>query len=138
MNKSREEKKIEAIKRLNKMGIWKKAISRFEREDVVFVSEPPNGALYRLNDEEEERVQKFETEHNVLVYMVIRSFTNMGEMDSLLFVSDYPEEWAEDIGDLNNNMAMAYVVNCDYPRCSDMGTIGWKLTPAGGLIRTFE
>ena len=136
MNVSREEKKAEAVKRLKKMGVFKATIQQFEKEDLVSVSEPPVGAFYWLNAEEKKMVQEFEENHDALVYVVIRSFTNIGKMDSLLFVSDYPEEWNMDMEDLEGNLALAYVVNYDFPDCSEMGTIGWKLTIAGGLDRT--
>lgn len=136
MKKTREEKKTEAIKRMKKMGVFKPTIKQFADSDLVSASEPPVGAFYWLDDEEKKMVQEFEENHNALVYMVIRSFTTLGKMDSLLFVSDYPEEWKMDMEDLDNNLALAYVVNHDMPDCSEMGSIGWKLTIAGGLQRT--
>lgn len=136
MNVSREEKKAEAIKRMKKMGVFKPTIKQFEKDDLVSVSEPPFGAFYWLNDEEKKMVQEFEEEHNALVYMVVRSFTTLGKIDSLLYVSDYPEDWDYDMNDLEDHYVMAYVVNHDMPDCSEMGSICWKLAVGGGIVRT--
>ena len=51
MNVSREEKKVEAVKRLKKIGVCQEVIRQLEEEDKVSVSEPPFGAFYWLNDE---------------------------------------------------------------------------------------
>lgn len=136
MNVSREEKKAEAVRRLKKIGVYQETIRQFEEKNLVSVSEPPFGAFYWLNDEEKKMVREFEEKHDALVYVVIRSFTNIGKMDSLLFVSDYPEEWDMDMQDLRCNLVLAYVINHDAPDCSEFGSIGWKLTIAGGLTRT--
>lgn len=133
---SREEKKAEAIRRMKKMGVYSEAIRQFETEGLVCVSEPPLGGLYWLNEEEKKMVKDFEEQYNTLVYIVIRSFTSLGKMDSLLYVNDYKEEWDMDTEDLENNAVMAYVVNHDMPDCSEFGAIGWELTMAGGLQRT--
>ena len=91
MNVSREIKKEEAIKRMRAMHIIPDAIKQFKNDDVVMVSEPPLGGLYWLNDEEKKMVHEFEQENNALVYLVVRSFTNIGKMDSIFYVSDYQD-----------------------------------------------
>ena len=136
MKVSREAKKQEAIKRMKALDIIDNAIDQFENDDIVMVSEPPMGGLYWLNDEEKEMVRKFEEEHNALVYMVVRAFTNIGKMDSMLFVSDYDEEWEMDNQDIKDGYALTYTVNYDMPNCADMGSIGVK-SIFGGLVRVF-
>lgn len=79
-------------------------------------------------------VDDFEKENNGLVYHVIKSRTNIGLMYSLLYVSEYEEEWKMDMEDLGTGQALAYVVNKDMPDCSEFGTIG--IAPSiGGLRR---
>ena len=136
MKVSREAKKQEAIKRMKALDIIDNAIDEFENDDIVMVSEPPLGGLYWLNDEEKEMVRKFEEENNALVYMVVRAFTNFGKMDSLLFVSDYKEEWEMDNEDLKDGYVLSYTVNHDMPDCSEMGSIVVK-SMFGGLVRVF-
>ena len=137
MKITREEKKVEAIKRMKMLGIFGQTIRDFENHDLVSVTEPPVGAFYWLEDEEMERVHDFEEKHNALVYCVIRSFTNFGTMDSYLYVSDYKEEWKDDIRDIKENIQLVYVYNRDYPELSEFGSIGFKRTIAAGLMRTF-
>ena len=136
MNVSREIKKVEAIKRMKAMNIYSDAIKQFKNADIVMVSEPPLGGLFWLNDEEKEMVSKFEQENNALVYLVVRSFTNLGIMDNIFYVSDYQDEWFMDNADLDENYACVYVINYDMPDCSEFGTIAWK-SVGGGVLRVF-
>ena len=136
MKVSREIKKEEAIKRMKAMNIYSDAIKQFKNADIVMVSEPPLGGLFWLNDEEKEMVSKFEQENNALVYLVVRSFTNLGIMDNIFYVSDYQDEWEMDNADLNENYACVYVINHDMPDCSEFGTIAWK-SIGGGVLRVF-
>lgn len=134
MNISREEKKIEAIKRMKELDIFEDAIKQFQDDDVVMVSEPPAGALYWLDDEQKVMVAEFEEKYNALVYIVIRAYTNFGKCDSMLYVSDYQEEWEMDNDDVIDGYAMTYTVNHDAPECSEFGSIAIKKR-FGGLIR---
>ena len=136
MNVSREIKKEEAIKRMRAMNIYSNAIKQFKNADIVMVSEPPLGGLFWLNDEEKEMVSKFEQENNALVYLVVRSFTNLGIMDNIFYVSDYQDEWFMDNADIDEHYACVYVINYDMPNCSEFGTIAWK-SVGGGVLRAF-
>lgn len=135
MKVSREDKKIEAIKRMEKMGYWKQAKEAFRRRNAVFVNEPPWGAVYDPEPELAERIKAFEKENNALVYMVVRAFTSFGKMDSLVFVSDYPEEWDMDMEDIGDKIVMTYTINYDMPDCSEFGSIGFRLGSGAGLVR---
>lgn len=137
MNISREEKKIEAIARMKAWGIFAPIIKQFEKEDLVSESAPPLGACFWLNEEQLARVREFEEKNNALVYHVIHSYTNIGEMESYLYVSDYPEEWEMDRQDIGEGSQLVYVVNKDAPDCSEFGSIGIALTAAAGLRRTW-
>ena len=136
MKISREIKKVEAIKRMKAMNIYSDAIKQFKNADIVMVSEPPLGGLFWLNDEEKEMVSKFEQENNALVYLVVRSFTNLGIMDNIFYVSDYQDEWEMENEDLKDHYAFVYVVNHDMPDFSEFGSIVWK-SIGGGVLRVF-
>ena len=136
MKVSREIKKEEAIKRMRAMHIIPDAIKQFKNDDVVMVSEPPFGGLYWLNDEEKKMVHEFEQENNALVYLVVRSFTNLGIMDNIFYVSDYQDEWEMENEDLKDHYAFVYVVNHDMPDFSEFGSIAWK-SVGGGVLRVF-
>lgn len=137
MSVTREAKKAEAIARMKLWGIFPGIRKQFEKEDLVSESAPPLGACYWLEGEQLARVREFEEKNNALVYHVIHSFTSLGEMESYLYISDYPEEWERDRADIKDGQQLAYVYNRDMPDCSEFGSIGVALTPAAGLRRTW-
>lgn len=137
MNISREEKKIEAIERMKKLGVFPETIKQFEQEDLVSISEPVFGAFFWIEGDELEEMKRWEQVHNALVYVIIRSYTSIGKMDSYLYVSDHKDEWQQDRAMLNRNETFAYVINRDMPDCSEFGSIGIRRTIAAGLVRTW-
>ncbi|MEG1563821.1 MAG: hypothetical protein RR365_08855 [Bacteroides sp.] len=137
MEISREEKKVEALARMKLWGIYPPIVEQFKDEDLVSESVPPIGACFWIEGEQLARVREFEKKNNALVYHVVRSFTTIGEMESYLFVSNYPEEWEMDRADINDGQQLAYVYNHDMPDCSEFGSIGITLTAAAGLKRTW-
>ena len=137
MNVTHEEKKAEAIQRMKEWGIFGPTIDQFSEEDLISQSLPPVGACYWIEGEQLQRGRDFENENNALVYFVIHSYTNIGELESYLFVSDYKEDWHNDHRDLAEGQQIVYVYNADDPWCSEMGSIGIELTPAAGLRRTW-
>ena len=137
MSKSREEKKVEAIARMEAVGIFPQTIEQFKDLDYVSISEPPFGAFYWAEGEDLKRIREFEEQYNALVYVVIRSYTNIGKLDSYLFVSNYDEEWEQDRDYLADRSPLAYVYNHDMPDCSEFGSIGIEPTVAAGLQRTW-
>jgi len=135
MNISREEKKVEALNRMVKMGYWGRAKEAFRRNGKVFVNEPPYGAVYDMEPELEEQVKDFEEKHSALVYMVLRVNCEFGMCDSLLYVSDYKDEWEMDNDDLSYGYAMSYTINHDAPDCSEFGSIGFRRGAGAGMMR---
>lgn len=135
MKISRELKKEEALRRMAQMKYWGRAKEAFRRSNKVLVNEPPFGAVYDPEPELLETIEKFEAEHDALVYMVVRSFTSFGTMDSLLYVGDDEEEWELDRQDLDDKMVFTYTINYDDPDCSEFGSIGFKLGAGAGLVR---
>ena len=133
MNVSIEKKKQEAINRMKALGIFAETIKQFKGGQISY-SEPPLGANYWLNEEQEKIVKDFEEEHNALVYFAVRSYTEFGKLDAFLYVSDYEEEWEMDIEDIYDGYALAYVYNYDDPYCSEIGSIAVK-GRFGGLVR---
>lgn len=134
MNVSRANKKKEAIRRMEILDIYSETIRQFEKEGLISYSEPPMGANYWLTDEQRKIVREFEQEYNALVYFATTSYTNFGKLDSFLYVSDYEEEWKDDVEDLKDGYLYAYVYNHDIPEFSEIGSI--RVQPmCGGLIR---
>lgn len=137
MKISIEKKKLEAVDRMNALGIIPDAIRQFKRGEPVMVSEPPFGALYYVDDELQRAISDFESEYNAVVYLVVRSYTTFGKMDSLVFVSDEEDEWRMDREDINNGIVFTYTINYDMQDCSEFGSIGYERTIAGSILRAF-
>lgn len=135
MNK--EKMKQEAVDRMKKIGIYDETIKQFDKQNLISESAPPLGACYWLNDEQRARVKTFEDRYNTLVYHVIHSYTEFGELETYLFVSDNEEEWQFDREGLKQNMCFSYVQNISNPDFSEFGSIGFELTPAAGVKRVW-
>ena len=134
MEDLREMQVKEAIERMKVLHIMDRPIKEFEKEGVLNLSEGI-GLLYWLDDDEKEMVKKFEEEHEMVVYHVIKTFSTLGLMYSLLYVSKHMDELEMDRADILDGRAFVYVVNKDMPDCSEFGTIG--IRPSfGGVIRT--
>ena len=133
-NVSVEEKKVEAFNRLESLGLFMDAWEFNETGEIRLFLQ--NADLFLcVKGKELEQIRAFELSYNALVFAVIRTFTSGGMMDSYLFVSDYPEEWADDRRLLLEGEAMAYVYNHDVPYCSEVGGIGIKRFSVSGLCR---
>ena len=133
MNTMRERQMEEAVLRMDMMGIHEDIIIEFQKSGDVSLSE--NGKYYPLDDQLKEDVRRFEQEHDATVFLVVRMSSMYGQLDSLLFVGKYAEEWEMSREDLEDGYAMSYTINRDYPDCSEMGSISFRVTPEGVIIR---
>ena len=133
MNTMRKRQKEEAVLRMDLMGIHEDIIIEFQKSGDVSLSE--NGKYYPLDDQLKEDVRRFEQEHDATVFLVVRMSSVYGQLDALLFVGKYDEEWEMSREDLEDGYAMSYTINRDYPDCSEMGSISFRVTPEGVIIR---
>jgi hypothetical protein len=131
----KDAKKLEAVIRMEMLGLFKPCIKSFDKYDEVQLSEP-TGGLYEFNDDEElnAKVKEFEEQYDGLVYHVIHSYTEFGELYSFLYVSDYEEEWEMDKADIEDGYAVAYVWNKTDEWMSELGGIAVREL-FGGLVR---
>lgn len=132
---TREKKKEEAIKRMKVLGLFKPCVKAFEKYDELQLTEP-TGGLYEFNDNAElnAKIKEFEEEYNALVYHVIHTYTQFGELYNFLYVSDYEEEWEYDNEDVKAGYAVAYVWNKTDEWMSELGGIAVR-ERFGGLVR---
>ena len=130
-----ENKKVEAIKRMNALNLFKPCIKSFDKNNEVQLTEP-TGGLYEFSDDAElnAKIKEFEEQYNALVYHVIHTYTQFGELYSFLFVSDYEEEWEMDNADIKDGYVIAYVWNKTDDWMSEMGSIVVQ-ERFGGLVR---
>lgn len=124
--------KAEALKRMKKLELHQNVIKEFEQEGKLNISE--KGVLFWLNEEQKKYVHEFEKESDNLVFHIIHSFTEFGELYTMLYVSKHQEEWERDIEDIDNDICCAYVKNISDDWCSEYGYIGFKKF-IGGLVR---
>ena len=130
-----EERKNEAIKRMEALKLDKTCINAF-KNGKPWMSESRYGSLYEINDKEvKDKIKKFENEYNATVYHLIHNYTEFGELYSFLYVSNNEEEWEDDNADIRDGYAIAYVWNVDEEDFSEFGSIRVK-SVFGGLVRT--
>lgn len=132
---SREIKKKEALTWMTSLSINQTVIDEFREHDTVFLCSGTDGSFSRLDDELKEYIRHFEQKWDDLVYLVVRTPSVYGLLDSLLFVDNYTDEWEFAKEELKAGYVLTYTLNRDYPNCSDMGSIIVKRTQNGGLIR---
>lgn len=134
MRQMRELQREEAVKRMTALKITPNVIKEFILYDKINVSEE-YGFLYWASDNEMEMVRNFEDEYKCVVYHIIRNKTQIGEMLTFLYVSQYKEEWDDDMLDIMDGIPCVYVKNLDDDICSEFGHVAVKPS-FGGLIRT--
>ena len=133
MTPTLEEQKKECLTRLKLSGLCNEVITDFKNGQLYKTEQL--GILYYINDKEKAVVKDFEEKNNAMVYHILHSNTEFGELLALLYVSKYKEEWQMDREDLRDNIALSYVYNVDCPDFSEFGSIGFAQR-FGGLVRT--
>ena len=128
-----EKQKAEAAFWLELMGVRENVRRKFEESGTVMLCN--NGQYYPVDDSMGAEIRRFEQEHDAIVYLAVRVFTALGDLDALLFVGKYEEEWPLEREDIKAGYAMSYTINRDYPECSEMGSIFFRTTEDGGIVR---
>lgn len=129
----REKQKAEAASWLKLMGVREDVRRKFEENDMLMLCS--NGRYYPVDDSMEAELRQFEQEHDAVVFLVVRVLTVFGSLDALLFVGKYEEEWPLEREDIKGGYAMSYTINRNYPECSEMGSICFRATEDGGIVR---
>ena len=134
MQALREKQKEEALKRMRLIGLREDFIRDFGTEGKIHIC-TFQGTFPDLKERDKETVRRFETEHNALVYLILRVHTIKGDLDSLLYVGQYVEEWQMHTADLQEGYPLSYTVNHYAPDLSEFGSIEISRTAEGGFIR---
>lgn len=136
MNITMEEKKAEAIVRMEMLRLPADIIRQFAENGTVNICVPQGDAFFRANGDDAEGIREMEKKEGNLVYVGIRSFVRKGKLGNFLFVGDQREEWDNERKEIENmdNGIWAYVYDCDVPECSEFTYIGVEHTAAGGLL----
>lgn len=130
----RERQQKEAVERMKLLELYPIIISEFINEKTINKSEHI-GILYWLDDDEKKFVKAFENETNAVVYHIVKTYTTIGCMLSVFYVSDDESEWESDREDIKIGEQLCYVKNIDNDDCSEFGYICFRKN-CGGLMRT--
>ena len=122
---------------MKKLNYFSPSIEEFRRYGKVMINEPPIGAHYYIDEDEDlvQKIREMETEDNVVVYAVIRTWTNIGQLDSIVYVDDWQEDWERFDEDADDGLLYTFTWNRQDEGFSDYGSIAYKKTPAAGLMR---
>ena len=126
--------RTEALKRMEMLHLHENVIDDFKEINLLNQSEH-GGILYWVEGEMEKKIREWEEKTGNLVYHVIHDYTEFGELLSLLYVSQYEDEWETDREDIQDGYALAYVMNLTDDWCSEYGNIGIR-PQWGGVVRT--
>ena len=126
--------RTEALKRMELLKLHENVIDDFKEIALLNQSEL-GGILYWVEGEMEKNIREWEEKTGNLVYHVIHDYTEFGELLSLLYVSQYEDEWETDREDIQDGYALAYVMNLTDDWCSEYGSIGIR-PQWGGVVRT--
>ena len=141
----KELQKNEALNRLRILQmnyeLLENVVTEFEQDNKLYYSEYINqnmqGILYYVSNKEEftNVIKEFEEKHQAKVYHAILTPLTYGRMLSLLYVSQYTEEWQRDRNELSEGLPLAYCMNLDDETTSEFG--GIQIAKAnGGITRT--
>lgn len=123
----------ECLERMKLLNLSHQCVNAFKK-GKVWESEGI-GALYEINEKEQEIVDKFEKEHEgYKVYHIIHNFVYDMEVYNLFYVSTGEDEWQADKDDIMQGYALVYCENVSCEWCSEFGTIAFKKS-IGGLVR---
>lgn len=129
--------KEEAIKRLQKLGIYKPYINGFKAkaQKVCFFENYAGYWVYQ-ESEVEAKMREIEQQYNCTVYAITHEYTEFDECYDFLAVTQYEEDWKYDLEQVESNAfyAYAYVWNKTDEWCSEWGSIAVK-SFGGGIKR---
>lgn len=128
--------KAEAIKRMVGLEILPEDIEAFKERGEIKLSTYPFGITQEVPDKYKKLISDWAEENDCVPYYVICSDTNIGVLLSVLYVSEYEEEWDMDWEQIKICCPFAYVFNLRNPEFSEYGSISVEKVH-GGLVRRF-
>ena len=131
----RNRQKADAIARLRELEAPKKIIRDVKKRGKVYLCLSPFGVFDELTPEFAQEIKQFEERYSAIVFFVIRDDIHVHHLDSLLYVSRFPEEWRDEHLDISEGRVMTYTINRTAPGCSEFGTVCFDRTNYGGIVR---
>ena len=134
---------IERLKILEtKYGLSKNIRKDFKTDGTIYYSEDLDslikGILYWLHNNTDwvQNVQGIEELYNIKVYHCILTHFDFGDVLSLLFVGNDPDDWPTEREDLADGTPLVYALNLTDDWMSEFGSIQIEGNN-GGLSRIF-
>lgn len=143
MNISMEEKKNEAVARMELLGYDEELIEMFKRQKRPVMSAVPLRVPFWVDDDELAIARSIEEYFDVLVYAVLRSpigAEDIAKIDAYICVSDDRNEWATERECLQKGEAVALEI-CWTKQGAELESVDFVLAnfirlPGGVLWRT--
>ena len=125
MRISKEAKKTEALKRMEILDLTTEAIKEFETSDRIRILAANIKDSHWADNETMRQIRKIEAKNDIVIYLGMRSYTNMGTYDCFFYVGNDTSKWATDREKLKRNETAAYCHNYNRPKLSAFGEIGF-------------
>lgn len=131
-----QKQKEHALKLLQQFIKYKPIIDMFKDEDQVTFSEGLSGATYVIDGESKlvEAIERLKKK-GYLPYHANHAWIQGMEMWSIMVVSPYEDDWEYDLEEAESGYAFCWVENVDVPDFSEFGTVTFKPSMAGDVIR---
>lgn len=130
MSTLRQRQELHAIDMMHALSIDESIIQAFKNGVVYQVV---NGSKPTpLTPEVKKIVREVEDDKGCFVYGVLINQTGVGNLLSMLCVSQYEEDWEYEEGIGNDGYCLAWVENLTIPEFSEYGTVG--LAPHFGFV----
>lgn len=135
---SRSEMKTEALRRMKEIDLYDGVISAFENDDEPLLYEPPQGASYSLDDEEQSMVATTEENYDILVWGVIKCTMKYNRIDAdvycMLYVGHNKDDWESERENLYSGAPHVFTYMPEY-NLKDSGSIRIYKSEGGTLLR---
>lgn len=126
----------EAIWRMRKLSIPDEIISKFASSGVLSVFIPTLESYAEADEDVLKQALECESLYGVMVFFVIRSYTDAGVIDSLLIASPSANEIRSERAFLEKGATYAYIYDHANPGMSEISLIGIERVD-GGVCRKF-
>ena len=132
------EKRAEALRRLQWLGIYYPAVKLFEEKKKVVMCDTATGMLSVIDNITKKRVRDFEKSNKAIVYFVIHAYNYMsyGEYDYFIFVGNETDIWDVEERFLKEEQKVFAAVNYHDPNLDFfITTIKYEKTFLQGILR---
>lgn len=131
-----ERQKLQAIKMMKELIKYKPIIKSFADHDQVTYSLGTLGATYNIEGEPElvAAIEQLKARGYLPYHATLSMICDM-EIWSIMVVSQYEEDWEDELQDAKDGYVFCYCLNTTTPECSEFGTCFFVPSAAGDVKR---